>query len=216
MLFFCFLHKSGANLRFISHILKLFIKKLCPFSQNIINFAIQLEKKQPKRLKKMIEIDKAKVEQKYEELSAADFIVWITDEYLAAIGGSLNADNMDMLSAAQHSHLCYRCILDEVMEGGFIQLIMNGFAPYVLEGPFPYVVKKEWEMKDFSKLLYSVKSEYHRHKEELEKDMSDEEFMALYEQLEDLNEMGDDFLDDYQEEVSPKVAEIIMESYGKE
>ena len=41
--------------------------------------------------------------------------------------------------------------------------------------------------------------------------MSDEDFMALYEQLEELNELGDDFLDEHQEEVSPAVAKMIVE-----
>jgi hypothetical protein len=111
-------------------------------------------------------------------------------------------------------------VLDEVMEGGFIQLIMNGYAPYVLEGPFPMVVKKQWGsvegqekvMKDFSKLLYEVKKEYHKHQEELSQDMSDEDFMAMYEQLEELNELGDDFLDEHQEEVTPAVAKMIVEN----
>lgn len=168
----------------------------------------------------MVHLDKQEAQTKYETLDGIAFIEWVTDGYLAAIGGGLTAENMDMLSAEQHAVLCYRYVLDEVMEGGFIQLIMNGYAPYVLEGPFPMVVKKEWGsvesqemvMKDFSKLLYEVKKEYHKHQEELSQDMSDEDFMAMYEQLEELNELGDDFLDEHQEEVTPAVAKMIVEN----
>ncbi len=160
----------------------------------------------------MIRLDKNVVMRDAGKKSDGDFIKCVTDAYLDAVGGALTADNMDMLSSEQHSLLCYRYLLDEVMEGGFIQLILNGYAPYVLEGPFPYVVKKEWGMKDFSKLLYSVKSEYHRHQEELSKDMDDDEFMALYEQLEELNDMGDDFLDDYQEDITPAVAKMVKDN----
>lgn len=171
----------------------------------------------------MVHLDKQLAREQYEVLDGIGFIEWLTDGYLAAIGGGLTAENMDMLSADQHGVLCYRYVLDEVMEGGFIQLILNGYAPYVLEGPFPMVVKKEWgaiagqekAMKDFSKLLYEVKNEYHRHREELSKDMSDEDFMALYEQLEDLNELGDDFLDDHQEQLTPMVAKMIVENIDK-
>ncbi|MBP3213787.1 MAG: DMP19 family protein [Bacteroidaceae bacterium] len=192
----------------------------------------------------MVHLDKQEAQKKYETLDGIGFIEWVTDGYLAAIGGGLTADNMDMLSAEQHAVLCYRYVLDEVMEGGFIQLILNGYAPYVLEGPFPMVVKKEWGkekeeyplcpadislsmgrpcgeeatsnvMKKFSKLLYEVKKEYHKHQEELSRDMSDEEFMALYEQLEELNELGDDFLDEHQEEVTPAVAKMIVENLDK-
>ena len=168
----------------------------------------------------MVHLDKQEAQTKYETLDGIAFIEWVTDGYLAAIGGRLTAENMDMLSAEQHAVLCYRYVLDEVMEGGFIQLIMNGYAPYVLEGPFPMVVKKQWGsvegqekvMKDFSKLLYEVKKEYHKHQEELSQDMSDEDFMAMYEQLEELNELGDDFLDEHQEEVTPAVAKMIVEN----
>ena len=168
----------------------------------------------------MVHLDKQEAQTKYETLDGIAFIEWVTDGYLAAIGGGLTAENMDMLSAEQHAVLCYRYVLDEVMEGGFIQLIMNGYAPYVLEGPFPMVVKKQWGsvegqdkvMKDFSKLLYEVKKEYHKHQEELSQDMSDEDFMAMYEQLEVLNELGDDFLDEHQEEVTPAVAKMIVEN----
>ena len=163
----------------------------------------------------MVHLDKEQVREKYETLDSIGFIEWVTDGYLAAVGGALTEENMEMLSAEQHAVLCYRYVLDEVMEGGFIQLIMNGYAPYVLEGPFPMVVKKEWGMKDFSKLLFEVKKEYHKHQEELSKDMDEDEFMAMYEQLEELNELGDDFLDKHQEEVSPAVAKMIMENLEK-
>ena len=158
---------------------------------------------------------KTELLQKYDELSAADFITSVTDDYLAHIGGQLTAENMGELSTDQHTLLCYRYLLDEVMEGGFIQLIQNGLAGYVLEGPFPYVLKKEWGMKELSKLIYSVKREYHIHREELGQDMTDEEFMALYEQLEALNELGDDFLDDHQETTTPQVAQYVAEHADK-
>ena len=171
----------------------------------------------------MVHLDKEQAREQYKTLDSIGFIQWVTDGYLAAVDGVLTAENMEMLSAEQHAVLCYRYVLDEVMEGGFIQLILNGYAPYVLEGPFPMVVKKEWGgieglekvMKDFSKLLYAAKSEYHKHQEELLQDMNDEEFMALYEQLEDLNELGDDFLDEHQEEVSPLVAKMIVDHLEK-
>ena len=167
----------------------------------------------------MVHLNQQELNEKYEALDGIGFIQWLTDGYLAAVGGALTAENMDVLSDAQHAVLCYRYLLDEVMEGGFIQLIQNGYAPYVLDGPFPMMVKKEWGtlvgdgekvMRDFSKLLYEAKKEWHRHEDAFDADMSDEDFMALYEQLEELNELGDDFLDDHQEVVTPLVAQMVM------
>lgn len=163
----------------------------------------------------MIHIEKQHVIESYESLDSMAFITDLTDQYLNALGGQLSAENMDELTADQHALLCYRYILDEVMEGGFIQLIVNGYGPYVLEGPFPYVVKKEWGMKDFSKLLFEVKKQYNLNKDMLLRDMSEDEFMAMYEELDDLNMLGDDFLDDHQEEVTPAVAEMVMNNLEK-
>lgn len=163
----------------------------------------------------MVHLDKDLAVRMRGELEDVEFIKWVTDGYLASVGGVLTAETMGMLSEEQHALLCYRYVLDEVMEGGFIQLILNGYAPYVLEGPYPYVVKHDWGMKEFSKLLYAVKSEYHRHQEVLSRDMDDDEFMALYEQLEKLNELGDDFLDEHQEDVTPAVARMIVENIDK-
>ena len=145
----------------------------------------------------------------YEE--AVKYLNSETDQLITRIDGQLNESNMDMLSLNEHCLLAYRYLRDEVMEGGFIQLIQNGYGPYVLLGPFPMLLKKEWGMKQFGQFLFDVAREYKAHREELEADKTEEEFMAQYEQFEALNEYGDEYLDDYEEEVTP----LIVENYQK-
>ena len=130
-----------------------------------------------------------------------------TDGILARIGGELTESNMDKLTQNEHCLLAYRYLRDEVMEGGFIQMIQNGYGPYVLLGPFPMLLKKQWGMKPFGQFLFDVAREYKAHRLELEADKSDEEFMAQYEQYETLNDYGDDYLDDYEESVTPQIVE---------
>lgn len=163
----------------------------------------------------MVKIDKEVLEQAYNSKSASDFIDYITDSYLEQLGGGLTAENMGDMNTDQHTLLAYRYLKDEVMEGGFIQLIVNGYAGYVLEGPFAIVLKKEWGMKELSKLLFEAKREFHLNREVLEVEMNDEEFMAVYEQLETLNDLGDEFLDDYQEKTTPAVAKYVMDNAEK-
>jgi len=138
--------------------------------------------------------------------SPAHYITALTDAYLRRAGGTLSADAMPLFTPDQHALLCYRILLDEVGEGGFIQLVQNGFGPYVLDGPFPSAMKKDWGLREFGKFIYEVRHEYHKHREALEADMDDAEFMALYEQFEDLNELGDSFLDDFEEDTTPRIA----------
>lgn len=139
----------------------------------------------------------------YEE--SIEKLYCLTDEMIERVGGQLTDDVMDRLSLDEHCLLAYRYLRDEVMEGGWFQLIQNGFGPYILLGPLPMLMKKEWGLKDFGQYLFDVSREYKKNKEELERDKTDEEFMASYEQFETLNEMGDDFLDEWEEVVTPAI-----------
>ena len=130
-----------------------------------------------------------------------------TDSLIARVDGQLNDSNMNRLNLNEHCLLAYRYLRDEVMEGGFIQLIQNGYGPYVLLGPFPMLMKREWGLRDFGQLLFDAAREYKRNRQTLEADKTDDDFMAQYEQFETLNELGDDYLDDYEETVTPAIVE---------
>ena len=138
------------------------------------------------------------------------YIFALTSAYLEKLGGGLNKENMSELTVDQHTLLAYRIILDEVTVGGFIQLIQNGYGPYVLAGPFPMMMKKEWGFTDFGKFMYEVRKEYLRNKEALESEHTEEEFMAMYEEFDAMNNYGDDFLD-MEEEITAKVAKYVRE-----
>lgn len=138
---------------------------------------------------------------------SVDFLNTTTDRLISRIGGQLTEGNMDMLTLNEHILLSYRYLRDEVMDGGFIQLIQNGYGPYVLLGPLPMLLKKELGLKKFGQFLYDVQHEYKTNREVLEADKTEDEFMAQYEQFETLNDYGDDYLEDYEEEVTPAVAE---------
>lgn len=141
----------------------------------------------------------------YEE--SIEYINKESEKLIERIDGVLTEQNMDLLSLDEHILLAYKYLRDEVMEGGFIQLIQNGYGPYVLLGPLPMLMKKQIGLKKFGQFLFDVKREYVLHKDELEADKTEEEFMAQYEQFEALNEYGDEYLDDYEEIVTPTVAE---------
>ena len=138
------------------------------------------------------------------------YLFALTSAYLEKLGGGLNEENMSELTVDQHTLLAYRIILDEVTVGGFIQLIQNGYGPYVLAGPFPMMMKKEWGFTDFGKFMYEVRKEYLRNKEALESEHTEEEFMAMYEEFDAMNNYGDDFLD-MEEEITAKVAKYVRE-----
>ena len=126
-----------------------------------------------------------------------------------AIGGELTADTMSQLTADQITLLAYWTLRREVLEGGFIQLIHNGYGPFIFLNPFAKAMRL-WGAHDFSKLVYEGRRLYEKYAEPLTKDCTDEEFMALYEQYEEFDELDDSFIE-MEEEVTDLVAHYIDE-----
>ena len=122
------------------------------------------------------------------------FIRVFTDAYLQAVGGELTAETMPLLTGEQHSLLAYRIFCDEMMEGGFCQLIQNGYGSYIFHNPFAKVMR-EWGLPELAKLVYAARKIYDAHREDLERERTDEEFMAMYEQYEVFDDLDDEFLE---------------------
>ena len=70
------------------------------------------------------------------EKGYAAFLNVFTDKYLEVLGGAVNAENMSMLNGYQHALLSLRIFTEQMEEGGFIQLIQNGYGPYIFNNPF--------------------------------------------------------------------------------
>lgn len=103
-------------------------------------------------------------------------------------------DFMATLNGFQQTVLAYSYFREEMLYGGFIQLIQNGFGPYIFKGPFAKMLK-EFGLKDLSKNVYKAHNLYEKNKEELEKAHTDEAFMELYDNYVDFEPLDDDFLE---------------------
>lgn len=122
------------------------------------------------------------------------FIGVFTKAIHGAIGGDLTAENMGELNADQITLLSWEILHDEVMDGGFVQLIYNGYGPFIFKNPFAKALR-QWEMREPSKLIYDAHTIWLKHREKIEKEMSDEEFMALFEQFPDFEDLDDKFIE---------------------
>ena len=80
-----------------------------------------------------------------------EFIQVFTDKYKEAIGGELTAGTMALLTGEQHSLLAYQIFRDEIMVGGFCQLIQNGYGGYIFDNPFAKVMRL-WGAESFLSL----------------------------------------------------------------
>lgn len=138
-----------------------------------------------------------------------DFLQVFTSHILQAIGGELNAETMPLLNGEQISLLGYLSFRDEVMDGGFVQLIHNGYGPFIFDNPFAKAMRL-MGAHEFSKLIYKGKKLYDLYKDELTAPCSDEEFMALFEQYEAFDELDDAFIE-MEEEITETLARYVDE-----
>lgn len=160
------------------------------------------------RRENMIEVTDAALRQAAAEGMDA-FIQVFTDAYKEVTGGKLTAETMPLLTGEQHSLLAYALFRDEVMEGGFCQLIQNGYGGYIFDNPFAKVMRL-WGVDNLHKLVYAAKKIYDAHRADLERERTDDEFMAMYEQYEAFDELEDEFLEK-EEEYTAAVAGYVDE-----
>lgn len=140
-----------------------------------------------------IQISESQIKQAAQEGVDA-FIRIFTEHYWEAIGGELTAESMQELTTEQLTLLGYVILRDEVMDGGFIQLIHNGYGPFFFGNPFAKVLKL-MGMKQLSKMLYNIYPHYIATKDELIRECSDEEFMALFERFPEFEDFDDEFVE---------------------
>lgn len=143
------------------------------------------------------------------EVGMDEFLKVFTDKYMEVTGGVINADTMPLLNGYQHTLMGYHIFREEVLEGGFVQLIQNGYGPYIFENPFAKAMRL-FGAKEFSKLIYEARKIYDVHKADLEKECSEEEFMAMYEQYEAFDDLEEAYMD-MEEMVTAQVAEYVDE-----
>lgn len=121
------------------------------------------------------------------------FVDVIVQAIKNGVGGELSSDTMQKLTSQQITLLGYVALRDEVMDGGFIQLIYNGYGPFFFKNPFDTAIR-QWGLIELCRLMRHVKKAYNRNREALECELTDEEFMALYEKFPEFDEFDDEFV----------------------
>jgi hypothetical protein len=123
-----------------------------------------------------------------------EFLQVFTDAYLDTLGGKLTAENMSLLNGNQHTLLAYHFFSKEMRDGGFVQLIQNGYGGYIFSNPFAKAIK-QFGAVELSKLIYKAKEIYDPNKTRLERETTDEEFNALYVDFEVFDDLEEIYFD---------------------
>ena len=88
--------------------------------------------------------------QKASEEGMDAFVDVFVKHTLDLVGGELTAETMPRLSADQITLLGYNILRDEVMNGGYIQLIHNGYGGFIFMNPFARAMK-EWGLVELAR-----------------------------------------------------------------
>ncbi len=125
------------------------------------------------------------------------------------IGGELNAETMNKLNTDQITLLAYHTLRDEVMDGGFVQLIHNGYGAFIFKNPFGKAIR-EWGIDELATLINKGRSYYQKYGQAIEAECTEDEFMALFEKFSDFDDLDDKFVEN-EEEWTSMVAHYIDE-----
>ncbi|MBR1838266.1 MAG: DMP19 family protein [Bacteroidaceae bacterium] len=126
---------------------------------------------------------------------AAGFLQAVTSALQAEAGEEITAETLQRFTTEQLTLLAFAVLRREVGEGGFIQLIHNGYGAFFFRNPVARVFR-DWDVRPLYKLLQGVRPLYGRYHEELTRDMDDDEFMALYESHPAFDAYDDAFIDE--------------------
>ena len=123
-----------------------------------------------------------------------EFLKVFTDAIMASVGGELTADTMADLNSDQITLLAYDILHNEVMDGGFVQLIYNGYGSFLFRNPFAKAIKG-WGIDELASLVKKAGKLYFKYKNEIERECTDDEFMAMFEQYPEFDDLDDLFVE---------------------
>ena len=148
----------------------------------------------------MIQISDKKLASAIEQ-GMDEFLQVFIDAYLETLGGELSPEKMSLLNGSQHSLLAWHFFSTEMRDGGFVQLIQNGYGPYIFENPFAKAMR-QFGCVELSKLIYKAKEIYDANKKELTRETTEEEFNAMYVDFEIFDELEERYFDMEEEQTS--------------
>jgi hypothetical protein len=120
-----------------------------------------------------------------------DFIYLFADKHHEMIGIN-GEDIMEKFNEDQHTLLAYFYLDSEVCNGGFIQLIQNGYGGYIFNTPFSEYIKS-WGAEKTAEIVEKAKIIYNKYSNELEEEKSIDEFSKLYKEITDFEPLDNEY-----------------------
>ena len=131
------------------------------------------------------------------ELEAAKDDAWeylfvLLDAYAQQVQPELPFNSLASFSEAQCILILYNDLCGQVNNGGFIQLIQNGYGPNIFDNPFAEELAR-WGATQLADLTAQARAIYHAHRQYLERERPLPAFSQLYSEFTQFSAIEDTF-----------------------
>lgn len=124
----------------------------------------------------------------------AALIYLLVTSYRALISADSSGQIQNQFSTEQNILMAFETFDGQVCNGGFIQLIENGYGSYIFDTPFSTYIR-EWGLVRSASLIDQASVLYEQKKETLEKEKTLAEFARLYQEHPEFDPLDKEFYD---------------------
>jgi hypothetical protein len=142
-----------------------------------------------------------------------DFLFLFAEKYQELIDNDSTGKIITYLNNSQKTLLSFIHLNAQVAEGGFIQLIKNGFGEMIFNNSFIEIIKL-WGADKISEIIEEGNEIYKKYKNEIEKAETDEELNKIYTKTEAF-EMLDGIVLEIMEEEGEKIKKYIEKNINE-
>jgi hypothetical protein len=123
---------------------------------------------------------------------AYEYIFLFIEKYHELLSSDTTGLMQDEFTVEQNVLMAYNVFDNQVSNGGFIQLIENGFGPYVFDSPLSDHLR-DWGLTKTSDLIDQARIIYQAKREILEREKSLEDFTRLYQEHRDFEPIESEY-----------------------
>ena len=156
-----------------------------------------------------------------DELNAADhdalqYLFLFADKYSKLISASQDGAIQQQMTLEQNVLLAFVDMDNQISNGGFIQLIENGYGKFVFDTPLSAILN-DWGSVKTASILDRARVIYHDKREILEREKTLEEFAKLYQEHPDFEDLEKEYYSviDSERLVIKQYIETHMASFAK-
>jgi hypothetical protein len=124
--------------------------------------------------------------------NAGKYLLLFIEKYFQVLSSDPTGQVQNKFTTEQNILLAFGVMDGEVCNGGFIQLIENGYGSYIFDSPLSDHLRL-WGAVQIVSIIDEARSIYHQKKEILEREKTLEEFAKLYLEHKEFEPIEDQF-----------------------